>query len=159
MLKKVRSAISRQGSTALPEDASGKEIICLVRLPRCHKMNRFFFSSRGSGVRGSPICRLTVSQSLFSLISSFNSLILSSSFKLFLMCFDDFVFVLACLSGEDDHDQKREGDKENYPSPLSPTSVKRRCLDLSESCHFVLMDATVPVLSGSLEEQQVLTPL
>lgn len=63
------------------------------------------------------------------------------------------------LSGEGDHDQKREGDKENYPSPLSPASVKRRCLDPSESCHFVMMDAKVPVLSRSLEEQQVLAPL
>lgn len=65
-----------------------------------------------------------------------------------------FIFLLACLSDRDGYNQERE--KENYPSKVTPTSSKRRRLEPPESCHFEMTDTKVPVLSWSLEDQEVL---
>lgn len=93
------------------------------------------------------------SLSLSSLLFSFKCQI-PSALKLSLVGFNVFTFVLACLSDGDCHNQKREREKENYPSRLTLPLFKRRRFHSSESCHFEMTDCKVPVLSWSLEQQQ-----
>lgn len=93
------------------------------------------------------------SQPQLARLSSFKSLV-PSALKLPLVGFNVFTVVIACLLGGDCHNQKREKDKENYPSRFTPPSFKRRRLQPSASCHFEMTDSNVPVLSWSLEEQE-----